>query len=228
MKKITTALVLTGASLVSMPIFANGTTTTTPQATDMSAASQDQSPWMVRVRVIDVEPDATSDTIPVIGGKVTDISNDVVPELDINYFFTQHISTELILATTNHDVSATNTSLGKVDLGSVSLLPPTLTAVYHFLPNNKVDPYLGAGINYTHFYNVDDGPTANSVSYDDTWGPALQAGVDVKVSQHFYLNADVKKIYIEPDVTVKALGQTMKTNVDINPWVFGLGVGYRF
>lgn len=228
MKRLSIALILSGLCVVNTAAFAGSYSDTTPNTNNVMLQSEPQSPWMLRVRAIDVVPDEDSSTITVIGGKVTDISNAVVPELDINYFFTPHISTELILATSKHDVKATNTSLGTVDLGSVYLLPPTLTAVYHFLPNKQIDPYVGAGVNYTHFYNVDSGPTATSVKYDDTWGPALQAGVDVQVSQHVYLNADIKKVWIEPDVTVKALGSTMKTDVNINPWIFGIGVGYRF
>ncbi len=186
------------------------------------------SPWQVRARVIDVAPTGSSSTITALGGQVNDISSDTVPELDITYFFTDKISAELILATTNHDVTATNTALGSVDLGSVGVLPPTLTLQYHFLPGHVFNPYVGAGINYTMFYNVDNGSTADSVQYTNGFAPALQVGADIALDEHWMVNFDVKYIAIQTDATVEALGGTYTSSVDINPFVYGVGIGYRF
>ena len=203
-----------------------------PQETaNYAQVSNEQSPWLIRVRGIVIDPDVDSSTItPVLGGKINDISHETAGELDFNYFFTPYVSTELILTTAQHSVKAKNTIRGKVDLGSVALLPPTLTLVYHFMPANRMSPYVGAGINYTHFYNVDDGPTATNIDYDDSWGPALQAGVDYAINEHWSVNADIKKLYIESDVSLRApvTASTMKTDVEINPMIYGIGVGYRF
>ena len=130
--------------------------------------------WLVRLRGIHMSPDVSS-TVNVIGGKV-DIDDDTVPELDITYFFTDNIAAELILATTRHDVRDNGSTLGDVDLGRVSLLPPTLTAQWHFLPDDQVRPYLGAGLNYTFFYDESvPGGTVNSINYENNIGYALQA-----------------------------------------------------
>ncbi len=118
------------------------------QETDASA-SNDFSKWQFRLRGIAVTPDESA-KIGTIGGTV-DISTSVVPEFDITYFFTKNWAAELILATTNHDVEAVNTAVGKIDLGDVWLLPPTLTAQYHFTELGSFKPYLGAGLNYTIF-----------------------------------------------------------------------------
>lgn len=203
----------------------------TRSAMQNTSETDNQGPWLVRTRALLVVPEASSSTIkPDLGGKVTDISTQATLEVDFNYFFTPHISTELILATTNHTVTAKDTILGKVDLGNVNLLPPTLTAVYHFLPDSRIDPYVGAGINYTYFYEVNPGSVASSIEYQNSFGPALQAGIDVALNKNWSLNADVKKIYINSDVSVETGGllPTQKTSVDINPWVIGVGVGYRF
>lgn len=184
------------------------------------------SPWLVRLRVIGVFPSESSTKISHIGGEVTDISHEYVPELDFNYFFTPNVSAELILATTRHSVKATKTALGTVDLGKVNLLPPTLTLLYHFLPGGMINPYLGAGLNYTHFYNVDHGPVATNIDYNDSWGGVLQAGIDYQLAPHWAINVDVKKVFIKTDVTVTALGIKPKTDVKINPLVVGLGIGY--
>jgi len=184
------------------------------------------SPWMVRVRLLDVEPDDDSSTITVIGGKA-EVDDSIAVDVDFSYFFTDNIAAELTLTVSEHDVDAKNTAVGNIDLGDVKLLPPTLTLQYHLIPDGKFRPYIGAGVNYTVFFDDDPGD-ARSIDYDNAFGFALQAGVDVGINEHWAINFDVKKIWLDTDVSVKALGTTVKTEVDIDPWLFGIGLAYRF
>ncbi|WP_340073734.1 OmpW/AlkL family protein [Leptobacterium sp. I13] len=191
--------------------------------TDTSTFSK----WQVRLRGIVVTPDETA-SIETIGGDVN-ISTTFVPELDFTYFFTENWAVELILATTKHDVKAVSTAAGDIDLGDVWLLPPTLTGQYHFTGGNFI-PYLGAGINYTIFYGADEGPVANDIDYDNSVGFALQGGFDYMLNEKWFLNIDIKKLFLQTDVTVNAttaLGATVGADVDINPWIFGFGVGVK-
>lgn len=174
--------------------------------------------WMLRTRVLGVVPHESSDMS--IAAKVK-VDDSVVPELDLTYFFTPNISAELIAAVTPHDIK-TNTG---VDAGSSWLLPPTLTLQYHCTKHEKVKPYVGAGINYTHFFNEDAG-SLNSVKYDDSFGGALQAGVDVHIRDNWYANVDVKKVFIS--TTAKFSPSGITADVDIDPWLVGVGVGYKF
>lgn len=193
------------------------------------SAFADLSNWQIGIRGLDVVPDASSSPITGIGGTVNSISSDVIPELDINYYFTNNVSSELILGTTHNNVEARNTSVGTVKLGSVDLLPPTLTMLYHFLPTSFISPYVGAGVNYTYFYNENSGSTATSIYYSDSFGPALQAGLDINVAKGWAINLDVKKLFISSNVTASVPGVgNVTTNVKINPFVYGLGVQYRF
>ncbi|MFT0715269.1 OmpW/AlkL family protein [Flagellimonas lutimaris] len=185
------------------------------------------SKWQFRLRGIVVSPDESAD-IEAIGGDV-DISTSVVPEFDITYFFDDNWSLELILATTKHDVEAVGTAAGDIDLGNVWLLPPTLTAQYHFTGGDFV-PYLGAGPNLTLFYGVDEGPVADDIEYDTAVGFALQGGFDFMLNDKWFLNFDVKKLFLNTTATVDAttaLGATVDADVDINPWIFGVGVGIK-
>jgi outer membrane protein len=156
----------------------------------------------------------------------TSLGNAYVPEVDVSYFLTENIALELIAATTKHDVDASDGT----DLGSVWLLPPTLTLQYHFLPKERFSPYVGAGVNYTLFYNEKKG-ALRSISYEDGFGIALQAGIDYAISGPWSLNVDVKKLWLSTDVKGvhpnPAVG-AVKADVDINPWIFGVGLGYRF
>ena len=112
-------------------------------------------------------------------------------------------------------------------MGSVWLLPPTLTLQYHFLPTSRFSPYVGAGLNYTIFYNEKKG-ALRSISYDDNIGYALQAGIDYAIAGAWSLNVDVKKLWLNTDVKANLGGTALKADVDINPWIFGVGLGYRF
>lgn len=194
-------------------------------------AADETSPWQFRVRAVVVSPDESA-TIAPIGGDV-DISTSVVPELDISYFFNDNVSTELILGVTKHDVKAVGTALGDVDLGSTWLLPPTLTAQYHFAPGSSFNPYIGAGANLTLFFSDDlpNGSPLVNIDYGSSFGPALQAGADIKLDpdSDWFFNVDVKKVWLNTKVTIDAgaLG-TVTSDTDIDPWLIGVGFGRRF
>lgn len=180
--------------------------------------------WMVRTRALSVMPEV-SGTPSGIGGDVR-INNQSVPELDFSYFFTKNFALELILATTTHQVGVKGSAINNVDLGSVSLLPPTLLAQYHYEWGN-FKPYVGAGLNYTMFYDSQSGDV-NSVKYDNSFGYALQVGLDYKITEKVYLNLDVKKLYLSTEARVNAGGTKVKADVDIDPLLVGVGIGYRF
>mgnify|MGYP000187091513 FL=1 len=187
--------------------------------------------WQVRLRAVGVAPDESA-KIGIIGGDVA-ISNALIPELDFTYFFTEHFAAELILGTAKHDVQAINTLAGDVNLGSVWLLPPTLTAQYHFYTSDQkvFKPYIGAGVNYTLFYNVKSGDVAG-VEYDNALGYAAQVGFDLMLDDTFFINFDAKRLFLSTDVTVDASnlapGLSIPAEVDINPWLIGVGVGMKF
>lgn len=193
--------------------------------------------WKARFRLISVMP-SESATIGVIGGDV-EISTAFVPELDFTYFLDKNWALELILATTKHDVNTTASNLTavggasstNVDLGSVWLLPPTLSLQYHF-NGEKFKPYVGAGINYTFFYSVDAGNTIRDVEYDNSFGFGFQLGVDYKLNDKWFLNLDAKYLLLSTDVSVDAsnlaAGLSIPAEVDINPFIIGLGFGLNF
>jgi outer membrane protein len=207
-----------------------------------TAAYAQDNPWMVRGRVLGVLPDESADlsvaNTALAGG--VDIADQYVPELDITYFFTKNIAAELILAVTPHEVDAVNVTVpgalnnARVDLGDVWLLPPTLTLQYHFDTGTPFKPYVGAGVNATFFFNEDKGAVADGVDYDPSFGGAVQVGFDYDLDGQpggWLLNADVKKIWINSDVTVDfttALGASVNADVDINPLVVGIGFGYKY
>ncbi len=206
--------------------------------------------WVVRARVVSVSPDEESKlgkTVnSLLGGTVMTpgaelaVDNNVIPELDISYYITKNIAAELILALgSKHDVSVRGDALatiGNQHLGSVDALPPTLTAQWHFNPDQMFDPYVGAGVNYTYMLDrnlkLSRGPLAGSkIKIDsDSWGYALQAGFDVNLKDGWLINADVKYVTMDTDVklNIPGLGWKKIDSLDIDPWVFGVGIGKKF
>lgn len=179
--------------------------------------------FMLRLRGLAIVPNESSH-INAIGGDV-EISNEYTPEVDFTYFLTGHVAFELIAATARHNVRAKDTALGDLDLGKVSHLPPTLLLQWHVAPDYFISPYLGAGINYTVFYDADAGPDIDSINYDNSWGWALQAGTDVFLYKNFFLNIDLKYIRME---TKAEINNSFHARTDIDPLLFGVGIGYKF
>lgn len=186
------------------------------------------SPWMIRGRALVVQPQESA-KLNIGGvrapGADVDISTSVVPELDITYFFTPNLAAELILGVTPHKVKGAGTLAG-AQIGETWLLPPTLMLQYHFTGLGNIKPYVGAGVNYTVFFDEKAKGGFNSFNLENTFGFALQAGVDIMLDQHWGINFDVKKIFLEPKVNVNNGLVTGKVKID--PWLFGAGVSYRF
>lgn len=196
----------------------------------------EQGDWLLRARAINVIPNESSgDILPAFPGEEVSVDNSIMPEVDITYMATDNIGFELIAAVTEHTASGISGTTGTLGpLAETWVLPPTLTAQYHFAPEGKVRPYVGAGINYTIFFSEDAssalegavGPT--SVSLDDSFGYALQAGVDIEVSERVFLNLDIK--YIDIDTTARfttTAAGTQTVDISLDPLVVGVGIGIK-
>jgi outer membrane protein len=185
-------------------------------------AMAQQSPWLVRARVVHIDTADKFDTTSALATDSVHVSNKTIPEVDISYFFTPNWAAELVLTyPQKHDVSLNGTNIG-----TLKHLPPSLLLQYHFMPEAQFSPYLGAGLNYTRVSQVhllDGAADLDKNSY----GLALQAGVDYKLDKNWSLNLDVKKVQIRSDLSLTSNGTKLGT-VKIDPWLVGVGVGYRF
>ena len=180
-----------------------------------------EGPWMVRVRAVHLESDNGGSTnVPGVGDLGLSMNNKWIPEADVSYFFNPNMALELVL--TVPQKHTLHSSALNQDLGTFKHLPPTLLAQYHF-PMNGFKPYVGAGVNYTRFSSVNLKLGADIEK--DSWGPALQVGVDIPLSKGLYLNVDLKKVYIRTDVT---LNGTKIGDFKADPLLVGVGLGWRF
>ena len=225
-----------------------------------SVMAYESGDWLVRGRVINVNPFSDSGPLhsiaPVapdkgVHGEGASVNKDIIPELDITYMISPNWGVELILGYSEHTVSANKglatlvAKQGSEDVINTKILPPTLTLQYHFTPNTGISPYIGAGINYTHFFDAkipeNSGialtsdkalkkDRSGSVKLDGTWGLAVQAGVDIALNDDWFVNLDVKYIDISTTATFKniAIVPDSQIDTDIDPLVFGIGIGRRF
>jgi outer membrane protein len=195
-----------------------------------AANAFDLSNVTARVRAVHMDPADKSGAIAAIGAPADtiDVESKWIPDLDFEYALTEHFALELLLTIPQkHEVVARETSLGDdVKVGTVTHLPPTLTAKYYF-GTAAVKPYVGAGVNLTWFLKDDLGVPGVGTLDVDSWsiGPALQVGVDVQLNPRWSLSLDAKRAWIRTDVS---LGGTKLTTVKVDPWIIGAGVGYRF
>lgn len=252
MKRGTKRLLLATAATAATAIWAGSAPAADlPVKAPPPPAVEAWNPWLIRLRAVGVVP-RDHGTVQVPGvpianpvpGYVLNLSNAVIPEIDISYFFTPNIAIELILGTTPHSISGTG-ALDGLQVGKAWLLPPTLTLQYHFTQFGAFQPYIGAGPNYTIFYNTsgDNVPgvtplvpasiAVTSLSLKNAFGAALQIGFDYYVTKHVGLNFDVKKLWLRTDwsggVSI-AGGAPLPASgkVDLDPWLIGAGVFYKF
>jgi outer membrane protein len=204
---------------------------------------------ILRAGAITVNPKDDSSSVKVdqgplagtnLGGKAT-MNSDTQLGLNFAYMFTSNWGIELLAATPfEHDVKLKGTALGAANgkLGSLKHLPPTLSVVYYPLDaKSAFQPYVGAGINYTWIYDehLSSEAQANGFSNfkaDNSWGMAFQVGADYMITDNIMLNAQMRYIDIDTRATVEndavAPGTRARVNVDVDPFIYMVGLGYKF
>jgi outer membrane protein len=183
--------------------------------------------WIVTGRITDVSSSADDSIFTAAGvdtGLAVDVEHDIMPTLGFTYFLSDNISVEAILGTTQHQIRAQGPGTD-VAVHETWVLPPVVTLQYRPMPEARVSPYVGAGINYMLFYNGDD-QNGFTVDLENGFGYALQAGADVAVSGPWTINVDVKKVWFETEATIN--GGALTSDVNLDPWVVSVGVGRKF
>jgi outer membrane protein len=186
------------------------------------AAGAAQGDWQVKLGVHVVDP--KSDNGHLAGGALaTDVDASLRPTVTLEYFVTPNIGVEVLAAWPfEHEIK-----LNGAKAATTRQLPPTVSAQWHFMPDAKVSPFVGLGVNYTRFFSIDEtGPlTGSRLDLGDSWGLAAHAGVDIGLAPAWSLTLDARWIDIDTDVKVDGakLG-----SVAIDPLVYGVAVGHTF
>ena len=189
----------------------------------VSAHAVQKGDWLIRGGLGRVSPTGESGTVPVVGGKV-EAGNSTNLAVNFTYMLSDNMGVELLGALPfSHDI--THNSLGKV--GETKELPPTLILLYNFAPKSGVRPYAGIGLNYTTFFSekTTGALAGTSLKLDDSFGLAVEAGVDVDINKDWFFNASLWRMDIDTEANSSLLG---KFDVAIDPWALFVGVGKRF
>jgi outer membrane protein OmpA-like peptidoglycan-associated protein/outer membrane protein W len=193
--------------------------------------------WLVRLGVHQLNPDKTN--LPgVLGGDLV-LDKSEALSLDAEYMFTEHLGVDLFVPTYfSLDVQLRRSSLGELaKIGETDLWTPIAGLNWHFNPDGAIRPYLGAGAAWANFSGEEfsaPGSLPNTrLDIDEVFGPAARAGVDIGTNEHWFLNLDVRYIWLDADVeTLVPTGITNTTvplgEANIDPWLYGIAVGYRF
>lgn len=182
---------------------------------------------IVTARATGVLPQADSsikDANGAASGLTAHVSDDWMPTLGFTYFVSDHWAVEAILGATQHTVKAQGAGTD-VAVHETWVLPPIVTAQYRPSPNERISPYIGAGVSYMAFFDGKD-KNGYTVDIDNGFGVAAQAGADVNLSGPWTLNLDVKKVWFKTDASIN--GGALTSNVNLNPWVVSVGVGRKF
>ena len=227
-----------------------------------SLADYEQGDVIVRIGWGLVDPDDDSDWLRIDNTVYLEDSRVYVDDGDsatftATWMFADHFGLGLLVALPfEHDLDVaglpdpdTGGLLGKVELGSIEHLPPTLTVQWFpVCKESWVQPYVGFGVNFTTFMDEDISPVAQKyfedelgalsnadLDLDDSWGLAGELGVDIMFGRdsNWLFNAAVWYLDIDTDATIdfRTRGDyftRIKTDVDIDPWVYSVGLGYKF
>ncbi len=193
------------------------------------ASAYEAGTWVLRAGVGVVAPD--SDNLVLDPDTIIDVDDGTSLTLMGTYMFSRHWGFDILAAWPfNHDIKLGDTKIAETDH-----LPPTFSMQYHFLPDSAIQPYVGAGVNYTTFFSTDIEPVltdltgVTDVDLDDSFGLALQLGADWTFGNRWLLNVDLRWIDIESDLTASDGVTSEKLGtVKIDPFVYSINLGYTF
>ena len=189
-------------------------------------ASAEQGDWLFRVGMSQLAPDSTN-LSNVFGGDLV-VDSDLTATFNVAYMLTDHFSTELMAGWPfTHGVDLKEPGGDVTRVAHVDVLPPSLTLNWHFNQDGAWRPYIGAGVHYTMFSGEETtGPLSNnSLRLDDSVGATGQVGIDIGTSKNWLVNLSARYLDMDSDATLN--GSDIGT-LDLNPWVYGVHVGYRF
>lgn len=207
-----------------------------------------------RAGIAVVDPDSSSgnlnsNALGEIDGARVSVGSDTQLGLTLSYMLTDQLAVGVLGATPfKHDIKGDGSVLGGTGkLAETRHLPPTITLQYFPMPSaSKLQPYAGIGVNYTNFFeekttqtltntyaSLAAGVDRTDVELDDSFGVAAELGLDYMITENVGINAAVWWVDIDTEATINAYAgntraDTSTIDVDIDPWVYMVGVSYRF
>ncbi len=206
-----------------------------------SAMAYEKGDFVVRGGLAMVDPHDSSTELTLDGaslsGTSVTVDDDTQLGLTLTYMVMDKVGVSLLGATPfKHTVTAKGAPVDNLKTAEVKHLPPTVTLQYFPMDaQSAFQPYVGLGLNYTKFFQEEltsdfkDVLGDGKIKLDDSFGYALQLGADYKLTNNIVLNAAIWSIDIDTTATIDLdSGSQIKTDVDIDPMVYMVGVGYQF
>jgi outer membrane protein len=225
MKKLTIAVALAAASMLTSPAY----------------AGNPEGQFQIKLLATGVLPDGkitsiTGNAIGLPAGSQTKANDNVVPTIAVEYFATPNVSVETICCFTQHHISGAGAIAGAAVVDHVLILPATVTLKYHLGDGHKIKPYVGACPAVFFYFNEKPGATTQalggtSLNLDNKLGLAVQVGVDVPINDSgMGLSLDAKRYFMNTTLHVRNAAGTevLTTNHKLDPWVVSAGIYARF
>jgi outer membrane protein len=208
------------------------------------ALAHEAGDFILRLGTATVEPDESSSVVTTaatgaLAATAVGVGNNTQLGINFVYMYTDSIAVEVLAATPfQHDLSVSGLSqygFATTDLGDTKHLPPTVSALYYFgTSQSSVRPYIGAGVNYTTFFSESLSSqartelAASSLDIDDSFGLSFRAGLDFQLNDKWLINASVWNIDIDADASFNSALGKVTADVEIDPWVYMVSLGYKF
>jgi outer membrane protein OmpA-like peptidoglycan-associated protein len=182
-------------------------------------APWERTDWIVRGGVSQVDP--KSRDLALSPTAKLGVDDDTGFSFDVTAMLSQKWGLELFAAPAQNHRTTSDTATASTPFGKVEPLIQTLTGQYHFNPLGRARPYVGAGVGYAQF----SGEQPAGLSLGRSWGPTAVAGIDLGVTQRFFLNLSAR--WVDMDSKVKLNGNRVG-DVALDPMIYSVNLGYRF
>lgn len=183
---------------------------------------------------VDLSGDATLEDADGLDDLDVDFEGDMGYGIGINVFLGNRLSAEFAGSVVNVEVNAANGAVSPFLAGDLEMIPLTGTLQFHFAPNSRIDPYIGAGVAYVLFDEVEGGEDLENVDIDaiefeDDYGFVANAGIDIGLTDMIALNADAKYVPVESSARARfASGFGQFADIEVNPMILSAGLRLRF
>ncbi len=183
-----------------------------------SYAEIDLSKFKSRLGVTLIEPKDHPGNL--YDGTVTSISRSYALTASNLYFVTPNVAVDLLVGTApKHRIYGNGEKIGYT-----RYLPPTLSVQYNFNPDGKFNPYVGAGVNYTYYFN-EKLISNDKLNISNSFGYAATLGIDYNMNKNISLGTELRYIDVNSDIEING---TKVGSGDVNPMLYTLTLGYKF
>jgi len=146
------------------------------------------------------------------------------------YYIHRYFSLELSADYVKTDTEVKGSDISSTNIGELKQVPIILNGRFHFSTNQKISPYLSAGIGYyLNDFDLSDSSAGDEICPDDSFGFNLGGGVQYLLNEHFAIDLDLKYIWNKTDFELNAPGDpTEEISVDLDNFYVGIGLKYYF